>query len=162
MAALPEALRHRLAIQQQTRVESMETCPADLRDAVVDAEIAPLLPRHGQPPGRRPPGDRPRGAGSVCEFAVAGKPSILVPLAIALDDDQGQNAKLLADAGGAEIAREHQLTVDTLANALEKLLTTGAARPHGRRRPLGRHPRRCRAPGRRRRAARPRLANGRG
>jgi UDP-N-acetylglucosamine--N-acetylmuramyl-(pentapeptide) pyrophosphoryl-undecaprenol N-acetylglucosamine transferase len=62
------------------------------------------------------------GAGSVCEFAVAGKPSILVPLAIALDDDQGQNARLLAEAGGAEIARENQLTVDSLSNALEKLL----------------------------------------
>jgi UDP-N-acetylglucosamine--N-acetylmuramyl-(pentapeptide) pyrophosphoryl-undecaprenol N-acetylglucosamine transferase len=63
------------------------------------------------------------GAGSVCEFAVAGKPSILVPLAIALDDDQGQNARRLADAGGAEIAREHQLTVESLSSALEKLLT---------------------------------------
>jgi UDP-N-acetylglucosamine--N-acetylmuramyl-(pentapeptide) pyrophosphoryl-undecaprenol N-acetylglucosamine transferase len=62
------------------------------------------------------------GAGSVCEFAVAGKPSILVPLAIALDDDQGQNAKYLADVGAAEVARENQLTVASLAGALEKLL----------------------------------------
>ena len=63
------------------------------------------------------------GAGTVCEFAIAGRPSILVPLAIALDDDQGQNAQVLADAGGAVVARENQLTVDSLANALEKLLT---------------------------------------
>ncbi len=62
------------------------------------------------------------GAGTVCEFAVAGKPAILVPLAIAIDDDQGQNAKLLADVGGAEVARESQLTVESLAGALEKLL----------------------------------------
>jgi UDP-N-acetylglucosamine--N-acetylmuramyl-(pentapeptide) pyrophosphoryl-undecaprenol N-acetylglucosamine transferase len=62
------------------------------------------------------------GAGSVCEFAVAGKPAILVPLAVALDDDQGQNAKVLADAGGAEVARESQLTVQSLSGALEKLL----------------------------------------
>jgi UDP-N-acetylglucosamine--N-acetylmuramyl-(pentapeptide) pyrophosphoryl-undecaprenol N-acetylglucosamine transferase len=66
------------------------------------------------------------GAGSVCEFAVAGKPSILVPLAIALDDDQGQNARYLAEAGGAEVARESQLTVESLASALEKLLTNPA------------------------------------
>ena len=62
------------------------------------------------------------GAGTVCECAVAGKPAILVPLAIAIDDDQGQNAKLLADAGGAEIARESQLTVESLATALATLL----------------------------------------
>ncbi|MEW6020254.1 MAG: glycosyltransferase, partial [Pseudomonadota bacterium] len=30
---------------------------------------------------------------------------------------------VLADAGGAVVARESQLTVDSLANALEKLLT---------------------------------------
>ena len=49
-----------------------------------------------------------------------------MPLAIAIDDDQGQNARRLADAGGTEVAREHQLTVDSLAGALEKLLSNPA------------------------------------
>jgi len=62
------------------------------------------------------------GAGTVCELAVAGKPAILVPLAIALDDDQGQNARLLAEAGGAEVLREDKLTVDSLSEALQRLL----------------------------------------
>ncbi|MBW8815379.1 MAG: undecaprenyldiphospho-muramoylpentapeptide beta-N-acetylglucosaminyltransferase [Caulobacterales bacterium] len=120
--ALPEELRKRLVIQQQTRAESMNTARRAYRDALVDAEIAPFF---------RDIASRLRdahlvigraGAGTVCEFAVAGKPAILVPLAIALDDDQGQNAKLLADAGGAEIARESQLTVESLSGALTKLL----------------------------------------
>ena len=63
------------------------------------------------------------GASTCCELAIAGKPAILVPLKIALDDDQGQNARLLAEAGGAEVAREHQLSVESLASALEKLLS---------------------------------------
>jgi UDP-N-acetylglucosamine--N-acetylmuramyl-(pentapeptide) pyrophosphoryl-undecaprenol N-acetylglucosamine transferase len=96
------------------------------RDALVEAEIAPFF---------RDIAGRLRdahlvvgrsGAGTVCEFAVAGKPSILVPLAIAIDDDQGQNARLLSEAGGAEVAREHQLTVESLAGALEKLLNNPA------------------------------------
>src|SRR4029450_6047905 len=96
------------------------------RDALVDAEIAPFF---------RDIASRLRdahlvigraGAGTVCEVAIAGKPSILVPLAIAIDDDQGQNARLLAEAGGAEIARESQLTVDSLANALNALLNNPA------------------------------------
>jgi UDP-N-acetylglucosamine--N-acetylmuramyl-(pentapeptide) pyrophosphoryl-undecaprenol N-acetylglucosamine transferase len=120
--ALPEELRKRLVIQQQTRAESMNIARRIYRDALVDAEIAPFF---------RDIASRLRdahlvigraGAGTVCEFAVAGKPAILVPLAIALDDDQGQNAKLLADAGGAEIARESQLTVESLAKALTVLL----------------------------------------
>lgn len=120
---LPEGLRHRLSVQQQTRAESMENARRIYADAMVDAEIAPFF---------RDMAARLRaahlvigrsGAGSVCEFAVAGKPAILVPLAIALDDDQGQNAKVMADAGGAEVAREHQLTTDSMAKALETLLS---------------------------------------
>jgi len=126
IAAMPDELRQRLLVQQQTRPESMETARRTYRNAVVDAEIAPFfrdmagrLAAAHLVIGRS-------GAGSVCEFAVAGRPSILVPLAVALDDDQGQNAKFLADAGGAEIARESQLTVASLSGALEKLLTNPA------------------------------------
>ncbi|MEO8113589.1 MAG: UDP-N-acetylglucosamine--N-acetylmuramyl-(pentapeptide) pyrophosphoryl-undecaprenol N-acetylglucosamine transferase, partial [Phenylobacterium sp.] len=123
IAALPEALRHRLAVQQQTRVESMEIARRIYRDAVVDAEVAPFFRDIASRLAAAHLVIGRSGAGSVCEFAVAGKPAILVPLAVALDDDQGQNAKLLADAGGAEVAREAQLTVGSLASALEKLLT---------------------------------------
>jgi UDP-N-acetylglucosamine--N-acetylmuramyl-(pentapeptide) pyrophosphoryl-undecaprenol N-acetylglucosamine transferase len=120
--ALPDDLKQRLVIQQQTRPESMNTARRAYRDALVDAEIAPFF---------RDIASRLRdahlvvgraGAGTVCEFAIAGKPAILVPLAIAIDDDQGENARLLADAGGAEIARESQLTVDSMARALTTLL----------------------------------------
>jgi UDP-N-acetylglucosamine--N-acetylmuramyl-(pentapeptide) pyrophosphoryl-undecaprenol N-acetylglucosamine transferase len=63
------------------------------------------------------------GASTVCELAVAGRPSILVPLKIAADDHQTFNARLLADAGAAAVAREEELTVDSLAGALNSLLT---------------------------------------
>lgn len=123
---LPEELRARLVVAQQTRPESMNVARRTYVDANVDAEIAPFfrdmatrLKAAHLVIGRS-------GAGTVCEFAIAGRPSILVPLAIAIDDDQGQNARLLAEAGGAEIAREHQLTVDSLAGALEKLLSNPA------------------------------------
>jgi UDP-N-acetylglucosamine--N-acetylmuramyl-(pentapeptide) pyrophosphoryl-undecaprenol N-acetylglucosamine transferase len=53
---------------------------------------------------------------------VAGRPSILAPLAIAADDHQRFNAKRLAEAGGAEVAPEQVLTVEVLSNALTKLL----------------------------------------
>jgi len=122
IAALPDALRQRLVIQQQTRKESMESARRTYRNAVVDAEIAPFFRDLATRLGAAHLVIGRAGAGSVCEFAVAGKPSILVPLAIALDDDQGQNAKYLADVGAAEVARENQLTVASLAGALEKLL----------------------------------------
>jgi len=45
---------------------------------------------------------------------------------VALDDDQGQNARLLAKADAAEVAREEDLTKAALAAALEALLTNPA------------------------------------
>src|SRR5690606_12479333 len=41
------------------------------------------------------------GASSVAELTVIGRPSILVPLPHAIDNDQLQNAKQLAESGGA-------------------------------------------------------------
>jgi UDP-N-acetylglucosamine--N-acetylmuramyl-(pentapeptide) pyrophosphoryl-undecaprenol N-acetylglucosamine transferase len=120
---LPEDLRRRLSVQQQTRAESMENARRIYANAMVQAEVAPFFrDMAGRLRGAHLVIGR-SGAGTVCELAVAGKPAILVPLAIALDDDQGQNARVLAEAGGAEVARESQLTVDTMAGALQKLLT---------------------------------------
>ncbi len=127
VAQLPQALRDRLYVQQQTRAESMDMAREIYADANVKAEIAPFF---------RDMAGRLRdahlvvgrsGAGTVCELAVAGKPAILVPLAIALDDDQGQNARLLAEAGAAEVLRENVLTVDSLRAALERLLSDPAS-----------------------------------
>lgn len=126
IAALPEDLRSRLKVQQQTRKESMDGARRIYANAMVEAEIAPFFRDMASRLAAAHLVIGRSGAGSVCEFAVAGKPAILVPLAIAIDDDQGQNAKLLADVGGAEIARESQLTVQSLAGALEKLLTNPA------------------------------------
>ena len=126
IAALPDGLRQRLVVQQQTRPESMDAARRIYANAVVDAEIAPFFRDMASRLSAAHLVIGRAGAGSVCEFAVAGKPSILVPLAIALDDDQGQNAKFLSDVGAAEVARESQLTVPSLAAALEKLLTNPA------------------------------------
>ena len=45
-----------------------------------------------------------------------------MPLKIALDDDQGQNARVLAQAGAAEVASEDDLTQPALTAALTALL----------------------------------------
>jgi UDP-N-acetylglucosamine--N-acetylmuramyl-(pentapeptide) pyrophosphoryl-undecaprenol N-acetylglucosamine transferase len=122
IAKLPEALRDRLRVHQQTRPESLDQARRVYTEAVVDAELAPFF---------RDMASRLRqahlvigrsGAGTVCEFAIAGRPSILIPLAIALDDDQGQNAKVMVEAGGARVLREAELTVDSLSGLLSELL----------------------------------------
>ena len=122
LAGLPENLRHRLHVEQQTRPESLDAARRIYADAVIDAELSPFfrdmagrLSRAHLVIGRA-------GASTVSELAVAGRPSILVPLGLALDDDQGQNAKILAEVGGAEVAREGGLTQAIMTSALETLL----------------------------------------
>jgi UDP-N-acetylglucosamine--N-acetylmuramyl-(pentapeptide) pyrophosphoryl-undecaprenol N-acetylglucosamine transferase len=67
------------------------------------------------------------GASTVSELAVAGKPSILIPLKIAMDDHQTFNAKLLSDVGAALVLAEDDLTVDVMPKALEDLLSDPTA-----------------------------------
>lgn len=119
---LPEDLRLRLDIQQQTRPESMEAARRAYADCLVKAEVAPFfrdmagrLSAAHLVVGRA-------GASTVCEIAVAGRPSLLVPLKIAADDHQTYNARLLSDVGAAAVASEDEITVDSLAGALNALL----------------------------------------
>ena len=123
VARLPEPIRKRLKVQQQTRQESMEHARAVYAEAGVEAEIAPFftdmaarLKAAHLVVGRS-------GSGTVNEFAVAGRPSILVPLGVALDDDQGRNAQVMADAGGALVVREPQLSAPRMAGMLQELLS---------------------------------------
>jgi UDP-N-acetylglucosamine--N-acetylmuramyl-(pentapeptide) pyrophosphoryl-undecaprenol N-acetylglucosamine transferase len=122
VSKLPDTLRYRLKVQQQTRRDSMESARQAYKEALVEAEIAPFFRDMAGRLGRAHLVIGRAGASTCCELAVAGRPSILAPLAIAADDHQRFNAKRLAEAGGAEVAPEQVLTVEVLSNALTKLL----------------------------------------
>ena len=122
MARLPEDLRVRLSVQQQTRPEGMEQARKAYADSLIQAEIAPFFRDMASRLGQAHLVIGRAGASTVCELAVAGRPSILVPLAIAADDHQRFNARLLDEVGAAAVAFEDELTVDSLAGALNALL----------------------------------------
>jgi UDP-N-acetylglucosamine--N-acetylmuramyl-(pentapeptide) pyrophosphoryl-undecaprenol N-acetylglucosamine transferase len=58
------------------------------------------------------------GASTLAEVTAAGKPAILVPLPTATDDHQRQNARVLAEAGAAELIEQRELTGERLAAAM--------------------------------------------
>ncbi len=62
------------------------------------------------------------GASTVTELSTIGRPSVLVPLAIAMDDHQTGNARALSDAGGAIRINEAEFTIDALRARLHDLL----------------------------------------
>src|SRR5215831_15986650 len=61
------------------------------------------------------------GASTLAEVTAAGKPAILVPLPTATDDHQRQNARVLAEAGAAELIEQRELTGERLATAMLEL-----------------------------------------
>jgi UDP-N-acetylglucosamine--N-acetylmuramyl-(pentapeptide) pyrophosphoryl-undecaprenol N-acetylglucosamine transferase len=122
LAALPEALRARLCVEQQTRPESLDFARQVYLENGVTAEVAPFFRDMATRLARAHLVIGRAGASTVTELAVCGRPSVLIPLGVALDDDQGQNAAILGAAGAAEVLRERDLTAASLTTLLETLL----------------------------------------
>ena len=79
------------------------------------------------------------GASTVAELAAIGRPSILVPLPHALDQDQLANATVLANAGGAIVLKQDDFTPARLAGDVAAACRRcRQALRHGGRREIGR------------------------
>ena len=98
---LEPALWSRLILTQQVREEDMARVRAVYDRLKINAELAPFFT---DLPARLASNHlvvSRSGAGTVAELAAIGRPSILVPLPGAIDQDQFANAGVLAQAGGA-------------------------------------------------------------
>ncbi len=122
LAALPEALRSRLRVVQQCRAEDIERVRAAYAASGIAADLAPFFADVASLLSAAHLVISRAGASSVAELAVAGRPSVLVPLPGAIDDHQTANASALAEAGGAVVVRQADLTAQGLADLLGGLL----------------------------------------
>jgi UDP-N-acetylglucosamine--N-acetylmuramyl-(pentapeptide) pyrophosphoryl-undecaprenol N-acetylglucosamine transferase len=118
---LPVALQAKLSIVQQARDEDLDSVrdaygrigvPADVRpffrDLPVRIALSHLVVSRA-------------GASTVAELAAIGRPSILVPLPHALDQDQMANAGMLEKAGGAVRLRQAAFSPERLADEIVRL-----------------------------------------
>ena len=123
IAKLAPELRARLTIVQQARPEDLDGVRAAYASLGVAAEVEPFFI---DLPARIAAAHLVvcrSGASSVTELAVIGRPSILVPLPGALDQDQAANAAHLETAGGAWTIRQSELSPERLAEELGKAMT---------------------------------------
>ncbi len=65
---------------------------------------------------------------TVAELCAWGLPSILIPLPTAAADHQTHNARVLAEAGAAELLTQDELTPERLAETIGKILSDASLR----------------------------------
>ncbi len=137
---LSATLRSRIEVVQQSRPEDLDEARATYARLGVKAECAAFFNELPQRIAQSHLVIARSGASTVAELAVIGRPSILVPLPHALDQDQLANASALAVAGGALLIRQSDLTAERLADELKRLFgeparlsaMAGAAKATGR------------------------------
>jgi len=122
VALLPKELRGRLSVVQQTRSESLDFARDIYKEAGVKAVCEPFFADIETHLAKAHYVVARAGASSVSEIAVMGLPSLLVPLAIAMDDHQSINALSLKKIKAAHILPESQFTPQIVKSILlEKL-----------------------------------------
>jgi len=122
IAALPDHLRARIRLVQQTRAEDIERVEAIYANANVTHEIAPFFKDLPLRIAQAHFVISRSGASTVSELAVIGRPALLVPLPHALDQDQAVNAAFLQEAGAAETIRQSDFTPAFLTARLAALI----------------------------------------
>lgn len=118
---LAPALWDRLVVTQQVRDEDMVRVRAIYDKLRIRTELAPFF---SDLPARLASSHlviSRSGAGTVAELGAIGRPSILVPLPGALDQDQHANAGVLLQAGGAIRIPQPEFTPDRLAAEITAL-----------------------------------------
>jgi UDP-N-acetylglucosamine--N-acetylmuramyl-(pentapeptide) pyrophosphoryl-undecaprenol N-acetylglucosamine transferase len=118
---LDPAVQGRLILTQQVRDEDMARVRAIYDRLGIAAEQAPFFT---DLPARLAANHlivSRSGAGTVAELAAIGRPSILVPLPGAIDQDQFANAGVLSQADGALRVAQADFTSDWLAAEITAL-----------------------------------------
>jgi UDP-N-acetylglucosamine--N-acetylmuramyl-(pentapeptide) pyrophosphoryl-undecaprenol N-acetylglucosamine transferase len=124
---IPAPLLVRLSIVQQARAEDVAEVQGTYAKLGVAADVAPFF---NDLPARMATSHLiigRSGASTVAELSAIGRPSILVPLPHALDQDQFHNAGVLQTAGGAIRIEQKDFTPDRLAAEISRLAADPAA-----------------------------------
>ncbi|PTQ71367.1 undecaprenyldiphospho-muramoylpentapeptide beta-N-acetylglucosaminyltransferase [Celeribacter persicus] len=127
IARLPEHMLRNLRISQQARAEDLDRVVEFYHAHGIQADVQTFI--HDVP--KRMSESQlvisRSGASTVADVSVIGRPSIWVPLAAAIRDEQTANARGLVDANAAIMIPESQLTPDSLAEQIHNVL----AHPEG-------------------------------
>lgn len=119
---LPQDMRAKLNVVQQTRSESLDYATDIYRAAGIRAHCAPFFEDIATHLANAHYIVARAGASSVSEVMAMGLPALFIPLAIAMDDHQSENAKPLKNLGAADILPESEFTPQAVKTILMERL----------------------------------------
>ncbi|WP_342361302.1 undecaprenyldiphospho-muramoylpentapeptide beta-N-acetylglucosaminyltransferase [Terrarubrum flagellatum] len=126
LSALPPEMRARLRVVQQARLEDVERVRHRYEDSGIEAVVEPFF---SDLPARMAESHlviSRSGASTVAELGVIGRPSILVPLPGAIDQDQAANAETLMKIGAAKLLPQSEFIPRRLTQEIEQLMNDPA------------------------------------
>ena len=121
LAMLPEALRRRLQVTQQCRIEDIDAVRARYQALGIPADLATYMTDIPERLAWTHLVIARAGASTVAELTAAGRPAILIPLPSATDDHQTENVREMVATGGARSIRQDRFTPVELAKQMQKL-----------------------------------------
>jgi UDP-N-acetylglucosamine--N-acetylmuramyl-(pentapeptide) pyrophosphoryl-undecaprenol N-acetylglucosamine transferase len=123
LEAMPSPFRWRLTVVQQVRQEDLAALREAYKEAGIAAHLAPFFRDLPERIATTHLVIARAGASTVAELTAIGRPSLLVPLPHALDNDQLENATRLEQGGGGWCMRQQDLTPERLSQELARLLS---------------------------------------
>lgn len=115
-----EDLKDRLSITHQTGISDLDEVKAGYRELGITGDIRPFITDMPAAYGAADLLICRAGATTIAEITAVGKASILIPFPFAVGGHQELNARVLADAGAAEMIREDALDGRTLAGVIRE------------------------------------------
>jgi UDP-N-acetylglucosamine--N-acetylmuramyl-(pentapeptide) pyrophosphoryl-undecaprenol N-acetylglucosamine transferase len=126
IVTLPDEQKKRLHVVQQAREEQLESVRAAYKSASVNATVESFFSDMQDRLAAAHLVIARAGASTVTELAIAGRPSILIPLGIAMDDHQTANAEGMVMGAAADVVPEPKFNVETFAPLLlERIANAG-------------------------------------
>ena len=126
-SVVPQALAtlstdNRPLIRHQTGERGLEAARAAYAQAQIEAEVLPFIDDMAEAYAWADLAVCRAGAMTVTELQAAGLGAIFVPLPVATDDHQTQNAEIMVRSGAGRVIQERDLNPERLGEAIGELI----------------------------------------
>ena len=123
LAALPMDMLRNIRVSHQARAEDAERVTTYYAENGISADVQPFFDDVPRRMSEAQLVITRSGASTIADMSVIGRPSILIPLAAAIRDEQTANGRGLVEAGAAIMMQEDAATPEALRDQVELVLS---------------------------------------